>query len=283
MQHDRFDRWHAAHAVALAVLLFALVLLAQLPLILNPGYFSHDELQWAARAARRRHAFAVAADDRRVPVPAADLQPVAVAVAAPVRAAAGLPCGAGGLGRGQCGAAVRAGAPLRRGDVAGGARRAGVRARPVCGLRARLGRHARRPDVGRAARWLVGLVRVRASAARRASPSPRAVLTADRRCWRRKRRSSIPALLRWWRGGSTGRKRTLAGGAAGVRRGRGAVSRRCACGVLLHAPRARHASTRWSLAHVPLRWLEYQLFPPIPAACSRRSHTLSRGFSDSAS
>lgn len=33
---------------ALAVL--ALVLLAQLPLVLNPGYFSHDELQWAARA-----------------------------------------------------------------------------------------------------------------------------------------------------------------------------------------------------------------------------------------
>ena len=33
---------------ALAVL--ALVLLAQLPLVLNAGYFSHDELQWAARA-----------------------------------------------------------------------------------------------------------------------------------------------------------------------------------------------------------------------------------------
>lgn len=29
---------------------FALVLLAQLPLVLNPGYFSHDELQWAAYA-----------------------------------------------------------------------------------------------------------------------------------------------------------------------------------------------------------------------------------------
>ena len=37
-----------ALAPALAVL--ALVLLAQLPLVLNPGYFSHDELQWAARA-----------------------------------------------------------------------------------------------------------------------------------------------------------------------------------------------------------------------------------------
>ncbi|MBO9662005.1 hypothetical protein [Dokdonella sp.] len=30
--------------------LFALLLLLQLPLILNPGYFSHDELQWWARA-----------------------------------------------------------------------------------------------------------------------------------------------------------------------------------------------------------------------------------------
>ena len=33
-----------------AVAVLALVLLAQLPLVLNPGYFSHDELQWAARA-----------------------------------------------------------------------------------------------------------------------------------------------------------------------------------------------------------------------------------------
>ncbi len=36
--------------VALAV--FALVLLLQLPLALSPGYFSHDELQWAAIAAQ---------------------------------------------------------------------------------------------------------------------------------------------------------------------------------------------------------------------------------------
>ena len=34
-----------------AVLVFAAALLAQLPLLLNPGYFSHDELQWAAMAA----------------------------------------------------------------------------------------------------------------------------------------------------------------------------------------------------------------------------------------
>ena len=32
------------------LLAFALVLLVQAPLIANPGYFSHDELQWAARA-----------------------------------------------------------------------------------------------------------------------------------------------------------------------------------------------------------------------------------------
>ena len=37
-----------ARATPLAV--FALVLLAQWPLVSNPGYFSHDELQWAARA-----------------------------------------------------------------------------------------------------------------------------------------------------------------------------------------------------------------------------------------
>ena len=34
----------------LPLLAFALVVLAQLPLVLNPGYFSHDELQWAAHA-----------------------------------------------------------------------------------------------------------------------------------------------------------------------------------------------------------------------------------------
>ena len=32
-------------------LVLLLAFLAQLPLVLNPGYFSHDELQWAARAA----------------------------------------------------------------------------------------------------------------------------------------------------------------------------------------------------------------------------------------
>ena len=36
--------------VALAV--FALVLLLQLPLALSPGYFSRDELQWSAIAAQ---------------------------------------------------------------------------------------------------------------------------------------------------------------------------------------------------------------------------------------
>ena len=47
------DRSSAAHSHAAwlaPVAVFALVLLAQLSLILNPGYFSHDELQWAAFA-----------------------------------------------------------------------------------------------------------------------------------------------------------------------------------------------------------------------------------------
>ena len=37
-------------ALLFALSVPALVLLVQLPLVLNPGYFSHDELQWAARA-----------------------------------------------------------------------------------------------------------------------------------------------------------------------------------------------------------------------------------------
>ncbi len=39
----------------LAAATLACVLLAQLPLILNPGYFSHDELQWAAFAGHDAH------------------------------------------------------------------------------------------------------------------------------------------------------------------------------------------------------------------------------------
>ena len=40
----------ARTSYVLALCVFALALLAQLPLVLNPGYFSHDELQWAAMA-----------------------------------------------------------------------------------------------------------------------------------------------------------------------------------------------------------------------------------------
>ncbi|TXH74682.1 MAG: hypothetical protein E6Q88_04145 [Lysobacteraceae bacterium] len=45
----RFSRVFASRA-GIVLPVFALVCLAQLPLIFNPGYFSHDELQWAARA-----------------------------------------------------------------------------------------------------------------------------------------------------------------------------------------------------------------------------------------
>ena len=41
---SRFPRWHSPAA------LLAALLLLQAPLWLNPGYFAHDELQWAARA-----------------------------------------------------------------------------------------------------------------------------------------------------------------------------------------------------------------------------------------
>lgn len=42
--------WFAHSTGYVAFALFVLALLAQLPILLNPGYFSHDELQWAARA-----------------------------------------------------------------------------------------------------------------------------------------------------------------------------------------------------------------------------------------
>ena len=37
--------------IVIALQVFALACLLQLPLALNPGYYSHDELQWAAFAA----------------------------------------------------------------------------------------------------------------------------------------------------------------------------------------------------------------------------------------
>ncbi len=43
-------RWDMASPWLVVPAIMLVVLLAQLPLILNPGYFSHDELQWAVRA-----------------------------------------------------------------------------------------------------------------------------------------------------------------------------------------------------------------------------------------
>ena len=60
---------------------FALVLLAQLPLILNPGYFSHDELQWAASRRRRARVWLHWTAIERSEYRPLDLQPVDVAVA----------------------------------------------------------------------------------------------------------------------------------------------------------------------------------------------------------
>lgn len=52
MSYERKQRWH----VAAPWLVFLAALLAQLPLVMNPGYFSHDELQWAVHA-RASHPF----------------------------------------------------------------------------------------------------------------------------------------------------------------------------------------------------------------------------------
>ena len=41
----------ARRDIVIALQVFALACLLQLPLVLNPGYYSHDELQWAVHAA----------------------------------------------------------------------------------------------------------------------------------------------------------------------------------------------------------------------------------------
>ena len=209
--------------------------------------------------------------DRCVPVPAADLQPVAVAVAAAVRTAAGIPFLAGDLGRGQ------------RGALCALARRFGVATWPaiIGALVFALGPfaayvHGWVGTIGDLA-WvscalLAGLVATRWPRVAIAAPAAAAFTAIG--LLAKEAAAAIPVLLAvaWW---FDGRKRhwaaaTLA--AATVV----AIYLALRIGVLLHAPR-EGAQYALSVAHVPLRWLEYQLFAFVPTVFEA-FNTLSRGF-----
>ena len=271
-----FERMGFARLAPLLVC--ALVLLAQLPLILNPGYFSHDELQWAA--------YSGASGGASVPwlhwtaLDAFQYRPLTFNLwlwlsrqlfAQPQAFHALL------VAWGATNAALLW-VLARRFGVASGPAFAGA-------LVFALGPYASYVHgwVGTLADliWLscallVGLGCVRQPRAWIAC-TVAALLTAIG-LLAKEAAVSIPALLlvAWW---FDGRKRRW--GAALL--GSGAVAAlylAARLGVLLHAPRAGTQYTL-SLANLLPRWLEYQLYPSMPSEFET-FNTLARGFSGSA-
>jgi hypothetical protein len=238
---------------------FVLVLLVQLPLALNPGYFSHDELQWAAFAGTggpipwvswtgvdafqyrpltfnlwlwlSRHLFAFPQAFHSVLVGWGAMNAALLCVFARRLGTAPAPSTAAALAF-----AVGPFAMFVHGWVGTIADLAWV----SCALLLGIGVRNAHSLVAAAA--LAALLTATALLAKEAA-------------------MSIPALLAlaWW---FDGRRRswgiaTLASGAVAL------VYLSLRLNALLHAPRdgAQYTPT---LTHVPLRWVEYQLYPFIP-------------------
>jgi hypothetical protein len=272
MVRGDMDRSSAAHSHAAwlaPAAVFALVLLAQLPLILNPGYFSHDELQWAAFATEGHPvAWTAIREFQYRPLTfslwmwlsrAWFAQPQAfhAVLVAWGAANAALVCGLSrrfGMATGPAiiGALVFALGPYAtfvHGWVGTLADLAWLSCALLCATIAVRQPRAWLAAVAAAALTTVGLLAKEAAV-------------------------SIPALLAlaWW---FDGRKRAWAGatlGAGGVT----ALYLALRIGVLLHAPRTGDQYTL-DIAHLPLRWFEYQVYPAIPSLFET-FNTLSRGF-----
>jgi hypothetical protein len=271
MRGDGVDRSIASHAhtawLAPAAV-FALVLLAQLPLILNPGYFSHDELQWAAFAADGRHVAWTAIGEFQYRPLTFNLwmwlsrelfaQPQAfhALLVAWGAANAALVCGLSrrfGMATGPAivGALVFALGPYAS-YVHGWIGTLGDLAWLSCALLCAT-IAVRQPRA-----WLAGVAA--------------AVLTTVA-LLAKEAAVSIPALLAlaWW---FDGRKRAWAGATLGA----GVVAAlylALRVGVLLHAPRTGDQYTL-DIGHLPLRWFEYQVYPAIPSLFET-FNTLARG------
>ena len=239
------------------VFVFVLVLLGQAPLILNPGYFSHDELQWAAFADQgvtfswtaidafqyrpltfnlwlwlSRHWFAQPHELHGALVAWGAANAALLCVLTRRLGVAAGPAMLGALvfGLGPYAAYVH-------GWVGTIADLAWVSCALLTVLWVRESRSVTIAAVGAALLGLVGLLAKEAALV-------------------------IPALLAiaWW---LDGRKRTWAAAALATAVV-AAVYLALRLGALLHAPSAG-AQYVVSLANVPLRWVEYQLFPPMPS------------------
>lgn len=258
-------------------LVFALALLAQLPLILNPGYFSHDELQWAA--------FSGASGGSAIPwlpwtaIDAFQYRPLTFNLwlwlsrqlfAQPQAFHALL------VAWGAANAALLCALSRRFGVATGPA--------IVGALVFALGPYAVYVHgwVGTIADlvWvtcalLAGWIVVRQPRMWIACVAG-TLLTAIA-LLAKEAALSIPALLlvAWW---FDGRKRSwgvaLLGSGVVV-----ALYLAARIDVLLHAPRAG-AQYTLSVAHMPLRWFEYQVYPSIPSVFET-FNTLARGFNGS--
>jgi hypothetical protein len=246
-----------AHWAPLAV--FALALLGQWPLLANPGYFSHDELQWAAFAGSDgpiRWSSWTAID-------AFQYRPLTFNLwlwlsrhlfAQPQAFHCVLVAWGAGNAALLCALARRFGVATGPAIIAALVFALGPFAAYVHGWVGTIGDLA----------WvscalLVGLVATRwprvAVAASAAAAFTAIGLLAKEAA------AAIPVLLAvaWW---FDGRKRhwaaaTLAAATVVV------VYLALRIGVLLHAPR-EGAQYALSMAHVPLRWVEYQLFALLP-------------------
>lgn len=238
-----------------AVLVFAAALLAQLPLLLNPGYFSHDELQWAAMAAGGH---VVSWTDITV----FQYRPLTFNLwmflsqqlfARPQAFHAVLVAwGAGNaallyaVGRGF-------GVGVRPAAVGALAFAIGPYAAYVHGWTGTLG------DLVWLSCALLIVLAVQHTRNVVIAAAVAATLTAVALLGK-EAAFAIPPMLAvaWWFDGrrSTWAAATLAAGAIA------AVYLALRFNVLLHAPRVGEQYTL-NVAHVPLRWIEYQLFPPI--------------------
>lgn len=253
--------WRQSPALArwapLAV--FALALLGQWPLLANPGYFSHDELQWAAFAGsdgpiRWSSWTAIGAFQYRPLTFNLWLWLSRQLFAQPQAFHLVLVAWGAGNAALLCALARRLGVATAPAIVAALVFALGPFAAYVHGWVGTIG-----DLVWLSCALLAGLVATR---------WPRAIVAATAAAaftalglLAKEAAAAIPLLLAlaWW---FDGRKRhwaaaTLAAGAVV------ALYLALRIGVLLHAPR-EGAQYALSAAHVPLRWVEYQLFALLP-------------------
>jgi hypothetical protein len=258
---------HAAWLAPVAV--FALVLLAQFPLILNPGYFSHDELQWAAFAAAGREVpWTAIGQFQYRPLTFNLWMWLSRQLFAQPQAFHALLVAWGALNAALvCALSRRFGMATGPAIVGALVFALGPYAAYVHGWIGTLG-----DLVWLSCALVCAAIAVRQPRAWRAGVAAAVLTTAA--LLAKEAAVSIPALLAlaWW---FDGRKRAWAGATLGA----GAVTvlyLALRVGVLLHAPRTGDQYTL-DIGNLPVRWFEYQVYPAMPSVFEM-FNTLARGF-----